>query len=75
MAYVVTVNYGPEYDTPILEYSEVVLIEWRNENWLRLVFKDGSKTLLDASKCYSIDIQPDGGEETINDYESRSNNL
>ena len=66
MAYVVTVNYGPEYDTPILEYSEVVLIEWRNENWLRLVFKDGSKTLLDASKCYSIDIQPDDEEENNN---------
>lgn len=75
MAHVVTVYYGPENDAPIIEYSEVILVEWRNENWLRLVFKNGSKTLLDASKCYSIDIEPDGEEETINDYKCRSNNL
>lgn len=75
MAHVVTVNYGPKYNAPILKYSEVILVEWCNENWLRLVFKDGSKTLLDASKCYSIDIEPDGEEETINDYKCRSNNL
>ena len=75
MAHVVTVYYGPEDYAPILEYSEVILIEWRNENWLRLVFKNGSKTLLDASKCYSIDIEPDDEEETINDYKCRSNNL
>lgn len=66
MAYVVTVNYGPEDDAPILEYSEVILVEWRNENWLRLIFKDGSKTLLDASKCYSIDIEQDEEEENNN---------
>lgn len=75
MAYVVTINYGLEHNTPMLKYSEVILVEWRNENWLRLVFKDGSKTLLDASKCYSIDMEPDGEEETINDYKCRSNNL
>jgi hypothetical protein len=66
MTYVVTVNYGPEDDAPILEYSEVILVEWRNENWLRLIFKDGSKTLLDASKCYSIDIEQDEEEENNN---------
>ena len=66
MTYVVTVNYGPEDDAPIIEYSEVILVEWRNENWLRLIFKDGSKTLLDASKCYSIDIEQDEEEENNN---------
>lgn len=66
MTYVIFVNYGPEDYAPILEYNEVILVEWRNENWLRLVFKDGSKTLLDASKCYSIDIQPDNKEENNN---------
>ena len=69
MAHVVTVYYGPENDAPIIEYSEVILVEWRNENWLRLVFKDGSKTLLDASKCYSIDIDPEpNGEKDNNNY-------
>lgn len=63
MTYTVNVNYGPEYNDPRLEYSEVILVEWRNENWLRLVFKDGSKTLLDASKCYFIDMEPDSEEE------------
>ena len=66
MTYVVTVNYGPEDDAPTLEYSEVILVEWRNENWLRLIFKDGSKTLLDASKCYSIDIEQDEEKENNN---------
>ena len=66
MTYVVTVNYGPEDDALILEYSEVILVEWRNENWLRLIFKDGSKTLLDASKCYSIDIEPNDEKENNN---------
>lgn len=74
MEYVVTVYYGPEDDAPIIEYSEVILAEWRNENWFRLVFKDGSKTLLNASKCYSIDIK-DKKEETVNDYARCSNNL
>ena len=63
MTYAVNVNYGPEYNDPRLEYSEVILVEWRNENWLRLIFEDGSKTLLDASKRYSIDIEPDGRED------------
>lgn len=75
MTYIVNVNYGPELDAPALEYSEVKLVEWRNENWLRIIFQDDSRTLLDASKCYSIDISPDGREESINDYKCCGNNL
>jgi hypothetical protein len=40
MTYAVNVNYGPEYDAPRFEYSEVILVEWCNENWLRFVFEE-----------------------------------
>lgn len=54
----VTVNYGAEYNSPQLFYKEVNEVRWRNENWLTIIFTDG-ETLINASKCYSIDIERD----------------
>lgn len=53
----VTVNYGAEYNSPQLFYEEVNEVRWSNENWLAIIFTNGEKTLVNTSKCYSIDIE------------------
>ena len=68
----VTVNYGAEYNSPQLFYKEVNEVRWSNENWLAIIFTNGEKTLVNASKCYSIDIER---EEEEKEGDNIANNI
>ena len=63
----IIVNYGAQYDSPQFVYKEVNEVKWRSENWLTITFTNGEKTFVNASKCYSIDLEQDNEEEEKGD--------
>ncbi len=70
MKWKLIVNYGAEYNSPQFIYEEVSEARWMNENWLTIIFTDGEKTFVNASKCYSIDLKRDEeGKEEDNNYQ------
>ena len=59
----ITVNYGACASSASLVYSDINRTEWSKEGWLTIIFTNGEKTLVNASKCYSTDIERDKEEE------------
>lgn len=65
----VTASYGPYADSASVVYSDIDRTEWSKEGWLTIIFTNGEKTLVNTSKCYSIDIERDEEEEGDNNYQ------